>query len=266
MSQSLARALRILGELGQGPRSLDDLVGSLGVHKTTVLRLLQTLEADRFVRRDERHRFSLGSRLFELGAVSLEQHQIRDVALPHLERLGRETGGQTVHMAALENNRPIYIAKVESTSSVRMYSRVGLPAPVHATAVGKVLTSELPERQLAGILAATDFTRFTPRTIADAQAFRDVLADVRRRGWAEDAAEHEEFINCVGAPVRDATGRIIAAVSITVPDVLLSRDEVHALVPRLQEAIRAIETDWAQTDSRTSSERTTTAPRTRSTA
>lgn len=245
MSQSLARGLQILGELADGHRSLDDLVAVMGVHKTTVLRLLRTLEAERFVRRDERHRFSLGSRLFELGASSLQQHSLRDIAWPHLDRLGRRTGGQAVHLAAFEDNTAVYIAKVESTSPVRMYSRIGLPAPLHATAVGKVLASELPERRLTQALDATDFRAFTSRTVTDATTYRRVLAEVRERGWAEDAAEHEDFINCIGAPVRDTTGRIIAAVSISVPDVILSRDEVRALLPHLRQTTTDIETDWA---------------------
>jgi DNA-binding IclR family transcriptional regulator len=245
MSQSLGRALEILGELGRGPRSLDELADSLGVHKTTVLRLLRTLEADRFVRRDERHRFSLGSRLFELGSASLEQHALRDVALPHLAELGGATGGQAVHLAVLEGHRPVYVAKVESTSSVRMYSQVGLPAPLHATAVGKVLASGLSERRLDATLAATDFHAFTARTITDAAAYRTELAEVRRRGWAEDAAEHEAFVNCVGAPVREAGGRIIAAASISVPDMILDLDQVRALVPQLLETTAAIEAAWS---------------------
>lgn len=247
MSQSLGRALQILGELGTGPRSLDELAESVGVHKTTVLRLLRTLEADRFVRRDEHHRYSLGSRLFELGAASLEQHALRDVALPHLTRLARVTGGQAVHLAVLEGSTAIYVAKVESTSSVRMYSRVGLPAPLHATAVGKVLASDLSERRLAAALAETDFHRFTDRTITDPTSYRAELELVRRRGWSEDAAEHETFINCVGAPVRGAGGRVVAAVSISVPDVILGRAEVQALVPQLLEAAAAIEAAWAGT-------------------
>jgi DNA-binding IclR family transcriptional regulator len=245
VSQSLARALQILDELHGGARSLDHLATTLGVHKSTVLRLLQTLEKERFVRRDERHRFSLGSKLFELGAAALEHHAIRDVAWPHLSRLARQIGGHAVHLAAYENNNAVYIAKVESTRSVRMYSRVGLPAPLHATAVGKILASELPDGQLEEALAATSFHAFTPRTITDPDTYRRTLAEVRERGWAEDTAEHEDFINCIAAPLRDTTGRIIAAVSISVPDVILCREEVHALLPRLQEATAAIETDWA---------------------
>jgi DNA-binding IclR family transcriptional regulator len=258
MSQSVGRALRLLIELGHGARSLDDLAETLGVHKSTVLRLLRTLEADRFVRRDEHHRFSLGSRLFELGSTALEQHTLREVALPELTRLGRETGGQAVHLAVLEGSSPVYIAKVESTSSVRMYSRVGLPAALHATAVGKVLASGLSEPRLDAVLAETEFPAFTDRTITDSAAYRAELEQVRRRGWSEDAGEHEAFINCVGAPVRDPGGRVVAAVSISVPDMILDRDQVRGLVPQLLATAAAIEAAWAgSTIEPTHQERTT---------
>lgn len=247
MSQSLARALRILGELSGEGRSLDQLAASLEVHKTTVLRLLRTLEDERFVRHDARHRYFLGSRLFELGSDALGQQAIRDVARPHLERLGRETGGQAIHLAAYENTTAIYIAKVESTSAVRMYSRAGLPAPLHATAVGKVLVSELTGPQLTAAVESIDFHPFTARTITTPDAYLAELATVRERGWATDCAEHEDFINCISVPIRDGAGRIIAAASISVPDVILPRSEVQALLPLLQQTAADIEADWTAT-------------------
>lgn len=245
MSQSLTRGLRLLGELASGPRSLDELVETTAVHKTTVLRLLRSLESERFVRRDEQHRYSLGSRLFELGTSSLQQHSIRDIALPYLKELGGRTGGQTVHLAVHENHRAVYIAKVDSTNPVMMYSRIGLSAPLHATAVGKILASELTDRDLVQTLAAIEMTAFTSHTITDPAVYRTALAEVREYGWAEDAAEHEDFINCVAAPVRDALGRIMAAVSISVPDVILGANQVRALVPYLRETASDIENDWA---------------------
>lgn len=258
MSQSLSRALRILAELGEGERSLDELAATLEVHKTTVMRLLHTLEAERFVRRDERHRYQLGSRLFALGTAALAQRAIRDVAQPHLNRLSAETGGQAVHLATFENGAAVYLAKVESTSSVRMYSRIGLPAALHATAVGKVLVAALPPGEREAVIAGIDFQPFTARTIPDADAYRAVLARTREQGWAEDAAEHEDFINCVGAPVHDETGRVLAAVSISVPDVILPREKVRGLVPQLLAATEAISADWA---GRQPSDTTTTTER-----
>lgn len=244
MSQSLTRALRILGELGERGRTLDELADTIGVHKTTVLRLLRTLEAERFVRREDRHQYSLGSRLFELGSVALEHHRIRDVALPHLHRLGEATGGQTVHLAAFENTGAVYIAKVDSTTAVRMYSRVGLPAPLHATAVGKVLASELAPGALERALAATTFKPFTARTIVTPEDYRQELELVRDRGWASDWEEHEGFINCIAAPVRDGTERIVAAVSVSVPEVIMDREGVRELLPHLLRTTAEIGADW----------------------
>ncbi len=244
MSQSLSRALQILVDLGEGERSLDQVAARLDVHKTTAMRLLHTLEAERFVRRDDRQRYHLGSRLFALGSTALAQNAIRDVAQPHLTRLADETGGQAVHLATFENGAAIYVAKVESTHSVRMYSRIGLPAALHATAVGKVLVAGLPRGEQEAAISGIEFRPFTDRTVTDAAQYRAVLARTREDGWAEDGAEHEDFINCVGAPVRDESGRVIAAVSISVPDVILPREGVRRLVPQLLAATDAISADW----------------------
>ncbi|MBM6403199.1 hypothetical protein JQN72_02925 [Phycicoccus sp. CSK15P-2] len=129
-----------------------------------------------------------------------------------------------------------------------MYSRVGLPAPLHATAVGKVLLAELPTRHRDALVDGIDFHAHTDRTITDPAAYRAELDAVRERGWAEDAAEHESFVNCVAAPVHDTDGRVLAAVSVSVPDVILPHDDVVALLPQVLEATAAIAADWAAHD------------------
>jgi len=126
-----------------------------------------------------------------------------------------------------------------------MYSRIGLPAALHATAVGKVLVSALPPGEQEAAIASIDFTPFTARTITDPATYRRALATTRERGWADDAAEHEDFINCVGAPVRDENGHVLAAISVSVPDVILPYEGVRAPVPQLLAAATAISADWA---------------------
>lgn len=243
MSQSLGRALQILASLGEGERSLDQLATELGVHKTTVLRLLRTMEAERFVRRDESHRYRLGSRLFGLADAAREQHVVLAVAEPHLRQLNQRTG-QTVHLAAYENGQVIYIDKLDSVQSVRMYSQIGVPAALHCTAVGKVLLAAQPKRQREALLASIDYHRFTPNTISGPDDLRDELDRVREQGWAQDRAEHESFINCIGAPVADRAGRVVAAVSISAPDVLLNFEQVLELLPELRETTAAIGRDY----------------------
>jgi len=243
MSQSLGRALQMLASLGEGERSLDQLATELGVHKTTVLRLLRTMEAERFVRRDAAHRYSLGSRLFALADAAREQHVVREVAAPHLRELNLKTG-QTVHLAAWENGEVIYIDKLDSVRSVRMYSQVGVPAALHCTAVGKVLLAAQPERQREALLASMIYHAYTPNTITDPDKLRAELATTRERGWAQDKAEHESFVNCIGAPVTDRDGRVVGAVSVSVPDVLLNYDQVLELLPDLLATAEAISADY----------------------
>ncbi|QXJ23250.1 IclR family transcriptional regulator [Actinomadura graeca] len=247
MSQSLGRALVILGELGEGPRTLDELAAKVGVHKTTVLRLVRTMEGERFVHRDGDHRFHLGSRLFALAGAALEQRGVRGVAAPHLARLNEATG-QTVHLGVYEGGDVVYLDKYDSRHAIRMYSRVGLRMPLHATAIAKVLLADLPEQRRRRVAGEIEYTPFTGRTITGPRELLDELSRVARQGHAFDDAEHETFIRCVAAPVRDATGRVVAAVSISVPEVVLGRDEVLALLPDLLATTRAISADCGFTE------------------
>ncbi|MDV6233148.1 IclR family transcriptional regulator [Rhodococcus cercidiphylli] len=239
MSQSLARAMTLLGLLGDGPQSLDELASVLEVHKTTVLRLLRTMEADRFVQHDADHRYQLGSRLFELANRALEQRDVRSIARPHLSELNAITG-QTVHLATYEAGVVIYIDKFDAQQSVRMYSRIGKPAPLHCTAVGKVLISARPEAERVQIARNITYTPFTERTITTAERYLRELDLVREQGFAEDREEHESFVNCIGCAVRNGTGDVVAAVSMSVPDMVLDHQQVLATLPEVQHAAAAI--------------------------
>jgi DNA-binding IclR family transcriptional regulator len=243
MSQSLDRGLVILGRLAAADMSLDELSGDLGVHKTTVLRLLRTLEAHRMVQRDAHHRYRLGPGLFRLAQQALDERDVRQVAAPQLRRLNEEHG-HTVHLAAYEGGEVVYVDKYDGRHAVRMYSRIGNVAPLHCTAVAKVLLADMPESEVASVIERIDFAPYTANTITDPAAFRTELRQVREQGWAADRAEHETFINCVAAPVRDTSGRAIAAVSISVPQLVLPQDDVLALAPHLLRATHAISAEY----------------------
>ena len=242
MSQSVGRALQILVRLGTGPATLDDLAATLGVHKTTVLRLLRTLADDHFVFRDGAHRYHLGSRIFELSSRGLDQREVRGIAAPHLTTFNREYG-RTTHLAELAGNQIVYIDKLESHDHVRMVSRIGLRAPVHSTAAGKVLVSDLAQAELDRLLADTTYPTRTPNTITDEAGYRAELARVRAQGWAHDREENEPSINCISAPVRGASGRTVAAVSVSVPDIVLSYEQLLELLPALLAVTERISRD-----------------------
>lgn len=216
--ESVRRAARILGcfrddrpELG-----VSEIARQLQMHKSTVHRLLATLEVEGFVRRLDGSRYTLGWKLFELGALVPGWAGIRQAVLDVLEALATETG-ETAHLAVLDQAQVLYVEKVESHNRLRMPSAVGKRVPVHCTALGKILVAGLSDGEVQAVLAQTPLERFTPNTIGDARRFREELRQVRKQGFALDREELEEGLMCVGGPVTDDTGIICAALSISGP-------------------------------------------------
>lgn len=249
MSQSLDRALTLLDGLAEGPRTLDQLAERVGVHKSTVLRLLRTLEAHRFVQRDGVRYYRLGTALFDLAHRALEDRDVRRLVEPALRDLNAATG-HTVHLASYEGGEVVYIDKYESRHNVRMYSRIGKRAPLHCTAVAKVLISQLPEARRRAIAESIDYVRLTANTITNPEDYLAELAKVAERGYAIDRSEHEDFINCIAAPIRGTGGTVLAAMSLSVPMMLLDLNGLLELVPDLLSAAgkASAECGWSLTE------------------
>lgn len=242
MSQSLERALDLLNDLASDPATLDGLASRVDVHKTTVMRLLRVLEDKRFVVRDDGHHFRLGPKFFELSSLAFEKHGIQPVARPHLARLNASTG-HTVHLAEFEGKEVVYIDKFESRHPVRMYSRVGLTAALHSAGVAKVLLADLPRTRQEEIARSLDYIKMTENTLTTPAALLAELQQVKKQGWAHDNAEHESFVHCIAAPVYDASNRAIAAVSISVPVVVLAYADLLKMLPDLKSTAQAISED-----------------------
>lgn len=205
-----------------------DMVAQLGLHKSTVHRLVLTLERVGYLRRNvQRGSYSLGLRLVELGALAISNLELRGQARPHLERL-RQDLGQTVHMAVLDGPDIVYIEKIEGKTGVQLYSAVGRRVPCHCTALGKVLLAFQPREFARDVLATRAMRRYTPSTIVDPDEFLRHLDVVRERGYALDVQEHELLVHCVAAPIRDHTGSVIAAVSVTFIGSVFREDQLQA--------------------------------------
>jgi len=243
--RSLRKALQLLHAFTPATPelTLTELASRLGMHKTTVYRILATLQAERFLHRDPvTRKYRLGITLFELGSLVQDVLELKRAALPHLERL-HERSGETIHLAILDDGSVLYVDKLESPRPLQMYSRVGRRAPAHCTALGKVLLAYLPSREVDAIVARRGLQRYTDRTISDLQTLQTHLSLVRQRGYAVDNGEHEELIRCAAAPVRDHTGRVVAAVSITTIGVRLDPGRLHALIRMVCETATHISYD-----------------------
>ncbi|MFF4727289.1 IclR family transcriptional regulator [Streptomyces mirabilis] len=244
MSQTVDRALSILPLLAEGPADLGQVADRLGVHKSTALRLLRTLHEHGLVYRQSDQRYRLGARLFALAQEAVENLDVREIAHPHLVRLN-ESCGHTVHLAVYEENEVLYIDKVESRYPVRMYSRIGKPVAITVAAVAKLLLADLPEPERRALADKLDYPMYTARSTPNAPAFLKELATVREQGWATDLGGHEESINCVAAPVRGADGRVVAAMSVSAPNVVVTADELLTLLPLVRRTADAISHEYS---------------------
>jgi DNA-binding IclR family transcriptional regulator len=244
MSQTVDRALSILPLLAQGPADLGQVAHRLDVHKSTALRLLRTLHEHGLVHRQQDQRYRLGARLFALAQEAIENLDVREIAHPYLVGLNEQIG-HTVHLAVYEEGEVLYIDKVESRYPVRMYSRIGKPVPITVAAVAKLLLADLPEAERRQVAEKLDYPMYTSRSTPDSAAFLKELATVREQGWASDLGGHEKSINCIGAPIRGAGGRVVAAMSLSAPTVVVTGEELLTLLPLVRRTADAISREYS---------------------
>ncbi|MEV0216453.1 IclR family transcriptional regulator [Micromonospora sp. NPDC050695] len=248
MAQSIRRAIDLIRRSAERPLSLTEAADVLGVHKSTALRILRTLEAERFVRRTGAGTYVLGSGLIELSELALGAMDLRQLAAAPLRALQRETG-HTVHLAQLTGNEIIYIDKVDSPAfdAVKLPSRVGRAVSIHASAVGKTILAYLPPEERERLLSHVVLERFTATTVADHDSLDAELARVRERGWAADNGEHDAYVMCVAAPIRDSRGQVTAAASLTAIEVIASLDQLKSNLPLLLDTANRISSELGHT-------------------
>ncbi|MEV0745528.1 IclR family transcriptional regulator [Streptomyces sp. NPDC050273] len=240
---AVTRALDVL-ELflhGDGTLSAPEVTRKLQLPRTTVHELLTTLAARSYLVTipDQPGRYRLGVRTYQLGSRYAEQLDLAAEG-QQVARQVAETCGETVHVAILEGTDVIYIAKVDSTHAVRMVSAAGRKLPAHCTSVGKMLLAALPERELDARLEGLELTGMTPDSITDEAALREALASVRERGVAVEHRESNPDVSCVAAPVRDRSGRVVAALSVSVPMIRWTEEREAELAALAAEGAEAL--------------------------
>lgn len=216
---SVRNAARVLKEFSHTDRELGvtELAGRLGLGTSTVHRLLSTLAAERLLERGRSAgRYRLGLAVYELGSSVGSHFDLHEAALPVMASL-RHSTMETVHVAVLDGLEVVFVERLESPRTIRIFSRVGTRQPAHCTSTGKVLLASLPAEVLIGRLAGWHPARLTPYTITDPDRLVSMLAMVAEQGWAENAQESELGLSSVGAPIRDADRSVIAALSIAWP-------------------------------------------------
>jgi len=210
-----------------GPElGVSDISRALGLKKATTHRLLASLRRRGIVAQDAAsRRYRLGMKLWELGQMATTQVDWLDRVRPLLQEL-TDRVGETSHLAVLNDGQVLYVDKVESTRSLRMPSQVGRRLPAHCTGVGKALIAFLPEEVVRSLVTRRGLASYTPNTITSVVRLEKELAIVRERGYSVDNEEIEEGLVCIGAPVRDHTSHVVAAVSMAGPSSRVRPDTI----------------------------------------
>jgi DNA-binding IclR family transcriptional regulator len=188
----------------------------LGRSKSTVSRWLTAMEDAGFLEREgDLGRFRLSMRLATLGEVARQSTSLQRLARPVLERLTQKTG-ETSNLVVLSGPAAVNLELVESPRPVKHVGWLGRRLPLHATAAGKSLLAWQPQEAISDLLSEP-LQRFTPATITDRQELDKVLERVRKRGYADAIGELEDDLVGIAAPVRDHTGKVAAAVTLSAP-------------------------------------------------
>jgi IclR family KDG regulon transcriptional repressor len=240
--QSVERAIAILKSfsLERPERGVSELSRELGLHKSTVSRLMKTLEHGGLLSRNpETERYRLGVDLIGLAAQAVSYIDVREVARPFLRALA-EACRETVNLSVLDAGQVVNLEQfVPHTRRVKNIGRVGRRMSPHCTAAGKVLLAALPQDELDPILQA-GLERFTPHTIIDPDELRKGLAWVRERGYAIAHEELEEGLNVVAAPICDHTRQVVASVSVAGPAYRVTPERFPELAARLMDTAAKI--------------------------
>ncbi len=232
--QTLDRALKIIELLALHSEGfgVTEIGVRVGLHKSTVHRLLSHLVSQGYIEKDEaRSVYTLGLKFIELASLRLNQVELKTEAGPYLRKLAA-TLDQPVHLAILAGAEAVYIEKIEPRAHLRMYSQIGKRIPVSCSALGKCLVADFTSESLQNLARSMSYERFTPTTRTTPEAFLADVALARQRGWALDDEEHEPGIRCIGAPIRDFTGKTVAALSAS-GDLSVIRPEPEARISDL---------------------------------
>ena len=238
---SVLKVFGILEALSeQKENGISELSQRLNMSKATVYRFLQTMKGLGYLHQDaDKERYGLTMRLFELGSKALEYADLVPLADRQMHLLSDKIA-EAVHLGIRNGSEFVYVHKIDSVYELRMHSRIGRPAPLYCTAIGKVLLAwEDPERR-EEIIKQIAFKRILPDTPDNADTLRAHIQKTLERGYGEDDQEYCEKMHCLAAPIFDRLGHVVAGLSISFPIFRFEKERIGEYVSMLHDATRTI--------------------------
>jgi IclR family transcriptional regulator, KDG regulon repressor len=241
--KSLVKSLRLL-KLYTSRRDewgINDMVQELGYHKSSVQRIVDTLEAEGFLARlmVDKRIYRLGPEVLFLGNVAEFNLDIKSVAHPVMARLVDQVH-ETSYLCVADQSQCLYVDRAECSQPIRIVHSLGQRNPMHCTGVGKVLLGGMTNEEIDRVIAEKGLTMHTPHTITDRRRLFREIERVRKEGIAYDNEELNPGVKCIAAPVFNRTGRVVASLSISGPAQRFKPDDLPRLADRVKWAAREI--------------------------
>ena len=231
LNNSITKAVTMLNcfSFDQPRLRLKEISAMTGINQATAHRMLNTLKEVNLIEHHEGF-YSLGRGFLKYEGIVLNSMEIRRMGLAYLEELSNNLR-VNVNLAVLDGKEVVYVARAETPYCLYGYFHIGMRRPIHCTALGKVLMCTTPE--IARESFKRGVTKYTLNTITDETEFLKELEKVRLQGYAVDAEELSNGINCIAAPLFDASGDIVAGISISGPTSIYPVEKILEHVPVL---------------------------------
>ncbi|BCW44689.1 IclR family transcriptional regulator [Arthrobacter sp. StoSoilB5] len=212
--QSVERAVSVLDCFGPGTPSLGaaEMARRLGLGKTVVFRIAQTLAAAGFLEREADGRYRIGLHAFEVGSLYPLHRALEEAAMGPMRALAARTA-HTVYLGVLHGRHITYLSAVEAPGPIQIRATPGTRTYAHTTAMGTILLAHMPPEEARELLSREPLERLSPNTVTDVEAIMARLERAREAGYAMNSGEHYEMVGSIAAPVLGPLGRPVAAVS-----------------------------------------------------
>ncbi len=219
--------------------NLNEMIQLSGIPKTSVHRMVGSLEDMGFLQRDHEGKYALGLVFLQFGNLVAERLDIRNIALPIMREL-RERVGEAVHLVVKDGRESIYIEKLDTDHPVRLYTKIGRRSPLYAGACSRILLAFMDETEREQYLSEVELLPIGNGTITAKEKLRAVLETSRKKGYSFSLSELENYTAELAAPIFDHNGRLTAGISVAGPEVRFHKDRLPELAEDVMRAANEI--------------------------
>jgi IclR family transcriptional regulator, KDG regulon repressor len=230
--KSLKRSIQILNSftLQKKELGITELSKKLNLHKSTIHRILVTLEDENIVMKNKiSQKYRLGMKLFEYGNITIDQFEIKKYALPIVEDLAKKTE-ESIDLNIIIDDKRVSVEKIESLHEIRAIIQLGRSLPLYCGGSGKAILAFLPASKIERIISKENLISLGPKTITDQSILREHLKEIRKNGYAQSFEERVSGSSSIAAPIFDYKGNVIASISISGPITRFTKKKIPIFI------------------------------------